>query len=361
MANPNLTELETATVTEIMPSIADGFFEAGPIVAYLKNDRMKPFDGGLDIQENFLFRPMKGGFYQKGGAFNVTRGQTRAGARFEMKKAYVNVTEHLEDIEIELRSPHAVFDTVRADLAQAALTLSAILEIAIWQYGQDLSGSGGANQVAAFNGIEEALNDGVTASWNGNKFPSYGGQVRADVKKALLPAGQKVPGTYYINPNVNGKINNHILEHSYLSCVIGKEYPRMGITTNRCYGFINELYAGMQRLADTTEPVIGWPGLKFKQATIIQSQYAPGQDGENDPDIGDYNADGEVFLWLNPGGEGDDAYVRMHIAASPKFQFGSTGWKVGRDDTMVSNQILFGGNVVFRMLRLSRVLHGITG
>ena len=113
-------------------------------------------------------------------------------------------------------------------------------------------------------------------------------------------------------------------------------------------------------------PVIGWPGLKFKQATIVESQYMPGVDGINDADIGDYSspqgtgATGETLLWLNPGGEGDDAYVRLHIAASEKFQFGFTGFKVGRDDTMVAGQVLFGGNLIIRTPRLMRLLHGIT-
>lgn len=364
MAAPNLDEFNVATTVEIMPSVADGFFKAGPIIAYMKANRMKLFEGGTEIQENILFKPMKGGFFQRGQSFNINRQQTRAGTRFQMKRAYVNVTEDIGDIEIELRSPHAAFDTVRTDLANAALTFSAILEIASWQHGQDLTGSGGANQLPAFNGVAEALNDGVTASWDGSKHLSYGGQVRADLGEALYPAGQSTPGTYYINPNVNGKISNHVLEHSYLDCVIGQEYPKMGIGANRVMGYINELYAGMQRLADTVEPVIGWPGLKFKQATLITSQYAPGEAGKNDPDIGNYSTgagNGEVFAWINPGPEGDDAFMRLHISASPKFQFGFTGWKVGRDDIEVSGQILFAGNLIWRMLRLMRVLTGIKG
>lgn len=364
MAAPNLDEFNTATTVEIMPSVADGFFKAGPIIAYMKANRMKLFEGGTEIQENILFKPMTGGFFQRGTSFNTNRKQTTAGTRFSMKRAYVNVTEDIGDIEIELRSPHAAFDKVRSDLANAALTFSAILEIAAWQHGQDLTGAGGDNQLPAFNGIAEALNDGVTASWDGSTHAAYGGQTRADLGKALYPAGQQTPGTYYINPNVNGKITNHIMEHSYLSCQVGQEYPKMGIGANRVMGYINELYAGMQKLTDTVEPVIGWPGLKFKLATLINSQYAPGEDGEDDPDIGNYYTGagaGEVLAWINPGGEGDDAFMRLHLSASDKFQFGFTGWKVGRGDIEVSGQILFAGNLVWRMLRLMRVLHGIKG
>lgn len=352
MAELNLTELTTATVIEIMPTLADNFFKSGPIVRYCKENRMKLFDGGLGIQENFIFKPMKGGFYNMGDQFDITKQRTKTGIQFTMKKAYVNVTEYLEQIEIELRSPHAVFDTVKTDLANAALTLSAILEVAIIQNGQNVAGN---DRTPAFNGFEEALNDGTNASYKGNTFPSYGGQARADVNGALTPP------TGLINANVAGPINNHVLEHSYQSCVLGEDHPRLMITTSPCVGFINENYQPIQRLVDTKEPVIGWPGLQFKAATIIESQYMPGAQGVNDPDIGDYSSsNGETMLILNPGGEGDDAYFRLHIAASPKFQFGFTGWKVGRDDTQVSGQVLFGGNFVVRCPRLMRFLFGIT-
>jgi len=360
MAEPNLSELDTATVKEIMPSLADNFFKSGPIVRYCKENRMKLFEGGTSIQENFIFRPMKGAFYQKGDQFDITKRQTKTGMTFTMKKAYVNVTEFLEDVEIELRSPHAVFDQVKTDLGNAALTMSAILEIAIVKHGQALAGD---DRTPAFNGFEEALNNGVDASYQGNVFASYGGQPRADVNGALTPP------TGAVAANVAGPINNHVLEQSYQSCVIGEDHPKLIITTSRCGGFINENYQPIQRLVDTKEPVIGWPGIQFKAATIIESQYMPGVDGVNDPDIGNYRttpaagapagSGSETMLILNPGGEGDDAYFRLHIAASPKFQFGFTGWKVGRDDTQVSGQVLFGGNFLIRCPRLMRFLFDI--
>jgi hypothetical protein len=57
---------------------------------------------------------------------------------------------------------------------------------------------------------------------------------------------------------------------------------------------------------------------------------------------------------------GEDAYIRLYIAQSPKFAFGFTGFKGARDDNQVSGQILFGGNLTVRSPRYSRVLYGIT-
>jgi len=362
MAEPNLSELNVVTQNDIMPDVADGFFKNGPVMAYMKENRMKVFQGGAAIQENFLFRPMKGGAYDKGDSFDITRPTTKAGGEFTMKKYEVNVTEFLEDIEIEMRGERAVIDVVQTDMEGAAATLSAILEIACFHHGQNIAG--GADRHKEFNGLEEALNDGVTASWNGNTFAAYGGQTRADVQWALVPAGGQRTGADpapLIPANINGPINFHALEHGYQSCVIGPEHPKLIITTNRCMGFLAENEYPKQRWNDTKEPVIGWPGIQFKSATILQSQYCPGQDGINDPDIGNYyTADGETLWMLNPGGEADSAYMRLWISASPKFQFGFTGFKGARDDNMVSGQILFSGNFVIRQCRLMRCFYGIT-
>jgi hypothetical protein len=125
-------------------------------------------------------------------------------------------------------------------------------------------------------------------------------------------------------------------------------------------GYIAETFLPHQ-IVDVVDPEINWPGLKFNQARIVVSQYAPGVDGVNDPDLGNYNASaGETFWWLNPGPQGDDAYMRLYIAQSPKFAFGFTGFKGARDDNQVSGQILFAGNFTNRAPRLSRALYGTT-
>jgi hypothetical protein len=92
----------------------------------------------------------------------------------------------------------------------------------------------------------------------------------------------------------------------------------------------------------------------------MASQYAPGADGVNDADLGNYNNATETFVWLNPGPQGDDAYIRFYIAQSPKFAMGFTGFKGARDDNEVSGQILFAGNLTVRSSRLSRILFGFS-
>lgn len=379
----NLDEINTLSVKKIMPGVVDSFFKNDPLLAFLKKNRYKVWTGGPQIQENFLFKPLKGGSYRKGAQFDITKLQTKTGLLFEPKFYEVNVTEYTEDIEVIIRGPEAVMSLVQADLANAALTMSGILACALYRHGQGASGNqGGANQgsgvnftedrSAELNGMEEALSDGVNNTYSGQTFPSYGTQSRTDVFPALTPPGTQTGSLIPANvgsTSATAGINYRVLEHSYQSCVIGDEHPVVGVTTNRCMGFINENFQPQQRI-DTIEPTIGFPGIKFKQSTIVESQYCPGQDITSaDVQLGAFQlgttlslstaTKGETFWWLNPGKEGDDAYINLYFSASPKYQFGFTGFKVAQDSTMVAGQILFGGNVTFRALRLMRGLFGI--
>src|SRR5258708_23195836 len=151
---------------------------------------------------------MKGGAYKKGSPFDVSRRQTRTGMLFTPRYYQVNVTEFLKDLAFEMGGPRAAFSVIRTDMQQAALTMSAILEIASFRHGQSLPGD---DRSAELNGLEEGLNDGITASWAGNTFPSYGGQTRADVSPALTPP------TGLITPS-NANVLYRILRHSYFSC-----------------------------------------------------------------------------------------------------------------------------------------------
>ena len=345
-----LDDVNATTTKEIMPGVVDGYFKAGPVVAMCRSRFTRKWIGP-QIQHNFMYRPMKGGAYKKGTAFNVERRQTRTGMLFTPRYYQVNVTEFLEDIEVELAGPRAAFSVIRTDMQQAALTMSAILEIAAFHHGQALVGD---DRSAELNGFEEAFGSAANASIFGNVFPSYGGQTRADVSPALdAPTG-------LIAANVAGPMSYRALRHSYFSTIIGNERPTIGVTTNRNMGFIAENFLPHQ-IIDTTQPEINWPGMKFDQATIVMSQYAPGQDGVNDADLGNYNASTESFYWLNFGPQGDDAYIRLYIAQSSKFAFGFTGFKGAREDNQVSGQILFGGNgPLVTALRLSRAMFGFT-
>lgn len=347
-----LDDVNTITTKDIMPGVADNFFLAGPITAYCKSRFTRKWVGP-QIQENYLYKPFKTGAYKKGAQFDITKRQVASGLLFTPRYYDTNVTEYLEDLEVEQTGPHAMFSRIKLDMATAALSLSQCLEVAMVHHGQALAGD---DRSAEINGFEEALTDPTSTTYTGATFPSYGGQTRVDVSPALnSPTG-------LIAMNAGPSLMFRVLEHSFMSCVIGPERPRAGITTNRGMGFIAENFSPQQKI-DVMDPEINWPGFKFNTATIMASQLLPGRDGQNNADLGNWLTSatiGELFLWLNPGPQGDDAYIRLYIAQSPKFAGGFTGFKGARDDNMVAGQILIALNLTVRSPRLSRLMYGFT-
>ncbi len=349
MADIQLDPVNTVATKLINPGVVDNYFKAGPVMAYFKT-RFNRRWTGPQIQENFMYGvPGKGGAYAKGTTFNTAQIQNKTGMLFTPRYYAVNITEFLEDLEVEMAGPTAVFSQLKVDLAAAAIQMSSILEIALFHNGQNVNG---VNRTIEINGMEEAFTNGVDQTWTGATFPSYGGQSRTAVSPALNSPTGLIPASV-------ATTSFRMLEHSYMSCVIGNERPKLGVTTNREMGFIAETFTPQQKV-DVMDPEINWPGIKFNQATIVFSQYCPGQDGVDDANLGNYSNSSETFWWLNPGPQGDDAYLRLYIAQSPKFAFGFTGFKGARDDNQVSGQILFAGNFTCRSSRLNRALYGLT-
>ena len=92
-----LDDVNTVVTKEIQPGVVDGYFRGGPCIAMCKARFTRKWIGP-QIQENFMFKPMKGGAYKKGTTFNTDRRQTRTGLLITPRYYEVNVTEILEDI-----------------------------------------------------------------------------------------------------------------------------------------------------------------------------------------------------------------------------------------------------------------------
>ena len=54
-----LDDVNTVTAKQIMPGVVDGYFKAGPLVAMLKSRFTRRWIGPT-IQENFMYKPMRG-------------------------------------------------------------------------------------------------------------------------------------------------------------------------------------------------------------------------------------------------------------------------------------------------------------
>ena len=374
MPDPILDEINLTTLAEIYPhTIEDNFFLDTPFLAYLRAHALTDFTGGANTRFTFLYAPMIGGAYARGDNFNINKRQTLAGAQFDPKLYEVSIPEYLEDLEVLNKGPLAVFSLIDTDLANAMHTISAIVAIAMARHGQ-VSGSGVVgNRPKEINGWAEALNDGVTNSWEGSYFTTYGTATRNSVIGSAL---NSVPYWNGTQAGAGAPITYQTLEETYQTASIGREEPDLGVSNKAVYAYIKERIQPQQRFAQERDPYFGVSGMKMNSAMIMKDDYFPSlRYGKNDPDLGNYLTStftshssvgsgsnmptsqtltvSEVFNWFNT------KKWLLRISNSSLFGFGFTGFKPAQDNTRVVGQILAALNLECVAPRLNMQIFGI--
>ncbi len=351
----NVNELNITTLKEIYPRVVqDNFFRNAPFLAYLRDHCLVPFGGGEVMQNTFIYGPMKGGSYPKGGNFNIVKPQTLAGTFFDPRYFYTNVTEYQEDIQVVNKGPLAVFSLIDIDLRNAMNTLSAIIAVALNRHGQATATGITGNRPNDINGWIEAVNDGVAPGWEGSYFTSYGTQTRNGTVGSTLNSIPYWCGDAAGNP---GMITYNILEETYQDATVGDEEPDLGVCNKAAITYIKSRLQVQQRFAQEKDPIYGVTGMRFNSAMILRDEYFPSlRYGQNDPVLGNWLtaafttpnvampansnlpqnttvAPAEVFAWLTT------KKWLFRVADDPEFGFGFSGFKPAQDSTRVAGQI----------------------
>lgn len=374
MPDPILDEINLTTLAEIYPhTIEDNFFLDTPFLAYMRAKALTDFTGGANTRFTFLYAPMIGGAYSRGDNFNITKQQTLAGAVFDPKYYEVSVPEYLEDLEVLNKGPLAVFSLIDTDLANAMHTISAIVAIAMARHGQASSTTVTDNRPKEINGWAEAINDGLTNSWDGNVFPTYGTATRNSVIGTTFNSQPYWVGS---QSGATAPITYQVLEETYQDASIGREEPDLGVSNKAVYAYIKERIQPQQRFAQERDPYWGVSGMKMNSAMIMKDDYFPSlRYGQNNPQLGNWlsasftsastvatgsnmpastslNAS-EVFNWYNT------KKWLLRISNSSLFGFGFTGFKPAQDNTRVVGQILAALNLECVAPRLQKQIFGI--
>ncbi len=347
-------ELSATTKYEIYPEVVqDNFFLAVPELAYFRDHCLVPFGGGSFMQAVFRYAPLIGGFYAPGSNFNITRRNTLAALQFTPKYMYVSIPEYKEEIQVENKGENAVISILEADMQNGIDTANAIVAVNF-----ALSGQGARS--LAMNGWDEAIDDGITPTWTGDIFTSYGNQTRNGEIGVSLNSIPVFCGT---NTGAGGVVQYSTLEEGYQDASIGKKEPNLGVGNKAVIAYIKEKMQVQQRFQQERDPVWGVMGFRFNNAMVLKSDYFPSlRYGKNDPILGNYltstftspgttanggTADaasnlpvsgttvtvGEVFNFYNTF----DWLFR--VSDSEEFGFGFSGFVPAQNNTRVVGQI----------------------
>lgn len=278
--DPNVNELNAVTLFEIYPrQVEDEFFLSAPLLAYFRDHCLVPFTGGSFMQAPFRYAPLIGGFYAPGSAFNLTKRVTIAALQFDTRYLYVSIPEYKEEIMVENKGEHAVVSLLEADMENGVDTANGITAVALAQSGQ------GARSLA-INGWAEVINDGITPSWDGNVYSTYGQQARNGAVGSTLNSVPVFCGTA---TGAAGVIQYSTLEEGYQDATIGRKEPNLGVGNKAVIAYIKEKLVVQQRFAQERDPVWGVMGFRFNNAMILKDDYFPSlKYGQNDPILGSW-------------------------------------------------------------------------
>ncbi len=348
------------------PALVDAVFQSDPFLAYCKSNLKELFSGGFEIREGYVYNGLIGGAKAKGATFNIAERQIEQSLQLTPKMYEVNVTMSKLDLQVFNKGPEAVYRLIDDRMTSAYMTIGAHIAISLYLNGQR---AGYTNMLA---GLAEALNDNVTASWDGSTYASYAGITRS------ATAGTAGGQILSVPTNINGPIEYTQLENTYSQTAFGSVEANLGVTTVKGYSYIKEKFQTQQRFNDTQDPNIGYNGLKFNSATLTKSRYVPGSylagsSGTADPiavtfltessdgQITSYPslavASSETLFWINAR----SPYMSFYVSDDPEFGFGFTGFKPAQDNLEVAGQCLAVVQLVVNNPRYHAQAYGITG
>lgn len=362
----NQINLSTERFILDSPRILDNTFHRDPLIGYLRDTVEEQFTGGRRmVESDFEYAPEIGGAYSIGEEFDLTELQAEQAFGLPMQFYYANVSANLEDLEVFNKGPRAVYKFLNTRFERALKTIGA--HVAISQY---LNGSR-AGYTKLITGLAEALNNGAggTASWDGSTYAAYGDTTRGGT------IGTALSSTPYVTGSTTIMLKD--LEDSYSQAMIGEgeEEPNIGVTTYKGYSAIKSRFQSQQRFNDTQDPKLNFNGLKFNNATLMRSRYAPGTviSGNQTNDVTrvanpflNKSSGGvvpvyptvttETLWWLNVR----RPYMRFLISNSKKFGFGFTGFKAAQGNNKVAGQILASIQLFVRAPRNHAQVYGFT-
>lgn len=334
-----LDELNVTTLKEILPTVAqDNYFLGAPFLMALRaRNRFVPFNGGTEMQTNFLFRGLPTQPYAQGDEFSPVKRQILASIS-HVPKYYVGlVAEFLEDLEVINTGPNAVFSIIENDLAALFMSLTSRIAVEIQKHGQNISASD--NRALSINGMVEALNDGIAPGHDGNVYSSYGGQARSEVGSAL----NSTPKYLGKSDGSTGKIDYLRIMEAYTECSIGNSEPDMFACTKAIWSHIYNLMEAKQRVEMVRDPYFGMLGaIKFMNMAIMKDDLMlSARYGQNNSDYGDFR----TSTFTMPSGTQAASFSDTPPTAGTTVTVGETAYMltVPTWDIRIKNSRLFGG------------------
>ena len=327
------------------PVYIDGIFQSDPLMALLKKGCVVPFPGGRVIAGNITFDTLLGAAYDVGDDFDLSEQKTDDQMQFFVRQMQTNITTSLEMLEVYNTGEAAVARDIDSKLRNGYNSIGS------WLAGSLYLKQATTGYSKLITGFAEAISDGTNASWDGVTYTTYGGLARTSYNGALVSYRASLAGA----PIEYDDLTDAISETSWGD---GELEANAIITTPKLKSSIKKRFQVQQRFTETTA-VVGFTGISVENTVLYASRYCPGQDvamvGKKSNRVMTrfLNSTTRGLVTTYPSVSNETAFVgnfrkpniHLHVSSAPRYQFGTTGWKLTSNNTKLSNQILFAGQL----------------
>lgn len=270
--DPTFDQISASTLADMRDDIVyDEFFVEGAGLRKLRaSGALDEYLGGTIMQEPFQFNRVAGGAHQPGADVNVMQRQILAATGFVPKEYVEQVPLNLWQTQVINAGPAGKVKLVDLYMTNAVQALNTDLGIDLYNHGQAASGANVTTNRAIFiNGAAEFMNDGVTNSWDGNIFPTIGGQTRNGAIGNVL---NSIPIWLGDQDGNTGQAAYKPVLEAYLNCV---QPPDIGLCNKAFFAYLLEREEPKQRFAQERDASIGLIGLKYMEAYIHVDKLCP--------------------------------------------------------------------------------------
>ena len=266
-------ELPATTLNELVSGyIYQNSYCGTPLQRHFRaSGAYDPFDGGAGMQTPYLYQGVGGGALFPGEDVTIVDEQLITATLFQPKAyaKYKLVNDFV--IEAQNKGPEARVALLEAYLSQMTEGIDFQLEADLFRHGQASGNGVSDNRLASINGFSEAMSDGSTPSWDGNTFPTYGGNTRGGAIGASLSSTPIWLGDNNGNP---APPNYQTLLKSYLTPILNSG-DKLGVTSYRGYSSITAAFQRQERYFTKDDKHINWEGIKLENATIFYDDIVP--------------------------------------------------------------------------------------
>lgn len=283
--DPLFNEIDSTNLESVRKSVVfNNFFVGTPFLERLREAGVAdPYLGGAGMTEGILYGRPQGAAVNPGQEVTVTRQQIDTKIKF-FAKGYASWFP-MDDFEMDDGSgqggvinsgPAKIADIYQLYMEGLVMQINTMLEMDSFRHGQSSSATITDNRIKTSNGLDEALNNGIDTSLYGNRYTSYGGQVRnGNVGVALnvtpLYLGT-APSAGISNP---GQIDFGALQQLWSQCKITGGRPTLGITNVFGFKAISIALDVYRRDVSNIKHDIRWDALNFNGTDIYADPLAP--------------------------------------------------------------------------------------